>query len=158
MPGAILKSVEDWKFSSGALVLCLVAYSDGRDVHSFQSVKFFGQCIVSDSISSVESTPIAGNSFTKSCNEWRDGTYDNFKDWATRQFGVKPLVSDDEADIPVDFQKAKHIVFEKNKKGYFKLPPKTDFKKNKQRQRVIRGYIGAVYRTIILSFPFVSIF
>jgi hypothetical protein len=65
---------------------------------------------------------------------------------------VKDLVSEDEAELPVDLQKAKHIAFEKNKKGYFILPPKTDFKKNKQRQRVIRGYVGAVYSGSILSF------
>jgi len=36
LPGEIKKKVEEWKFSSGALVMCLVAYSDGQDVHSFQ--------------------------------------------------------------------------------------------------------------------------
>lgn len=89
---------------------------------------------------------MVGNSFTNSCADWRDGTYDNFKEWAVRQFGVKDLESDDEAEVPVDAQKAKDIEFEKNKKGYYVLPPIVTFKTTKQRQRVVRGYIGAVYR------------
>ena len=32
----VRKKVEDWKFSSGVLVLCLVAYPDGEDIESFQ--------------------------------------------------------------------------------------------------------------------------
>jgi hypothetical protein len=38
LPNDIKKKVEEWKFSSGALVMCLVAYSDGQDVQSFQFV------------------------------------------------------------------------------------------------------------------------
>jgi len=38
LPTEVKKKVEDWKFSSGALVMCLVAYSDGQDVQTFQSV------------------------------------------------------------------------------------------------------------------------
>lgn len=38
LPNAIKKKVEDWKFSSGAVVMCLVAYSDGDDVQAFQLV------------------------------------------------------------------------------------------------------------------------
>lgn len=38
LPREVKKKVEDWKFSSGALVMCLVAYSDGHDVQTFQSV------------------------------------------------------------------------------------------------------------------------
>lgn len=36
LPKDIKKKVEEWKFSTGALVMCLVAYSDGNDVHAFQ--------------------------------------------------------------------------------------------------------------------------
>lgn len=36
-----MKKVNDWNFSSGALVVCLVAYSDGTDVQSFQLVQIF---------------------------------------------------------------------------------------------------------------------
>jgi len=36
LPTEVKKKVEDWKFSSGALVMCLVAYSDGHDVQTFQ--------------------------------------------------------------------------------------------------------------------------
>jgi hypothetical protein len=38
LPKHIQKKVEEWKFQSGALVMCLVAYSDGTDIHSFQFV------------------------------------------------------------------------------------------------------------------------
>jgi hypothetical protein len=50
-----------------------------------------------------------------------------------------------EADIPVHMQKAKDISFERNKKGIYKLPHTSDFKTIRQRQRVVRGYIRAVY-------------
>ena len=36
LPKDIKNQVEEWKFSSGALVMCLVAYPDGEDVQSFQ--------------------------------------------------------------------------------------------------------------------------
>jgi hypothetical protein len=36
LPKDVKKKVEEWKFSSGALVMCLVAYSDGQDVQAFQ--------------------------------------------------------------------------------------------------------------------------
>ena len=38
LPKDIRKKVEEWKFSSGALVMCLVAYSNGENVDTFQSV------------------------------------------------------------------------------------------------------------------------
>jgi hypothetical protein len=59
---------------------------------------------------------------------------------------LKDLDSDDELDVPVDMQKAKDLAFERNDDGDFLLPAKENFKKVKQRQRVIRGYMGAVYR------------
>jgi hypothetical protein len=36
LPKDIQKKLEDWKFSSGALMICLVAYSNGDDVRTFQ--------------------------------------------------------------------------------------------------------------------------
>ena len=36
LPKDVKKKVEEWKFSSRALVMCLVAYSDGQDVQAFQ--------------------------------------------------------------------------------------------------------------------------
>ena len=36
LPGEIQKQLKEWKFASGALVMCLVAYSDGKDVQGFQ--------------------------------------------------------------------------------------------------------------------------
>jgi hypothetical protein len=98
-------------------------------------------------ISSVESSPLVGaNNFTSSTPDWREGTYENFKDWASKQFGTKEFDSDDEAEVPVHMTKAKLIPFERNKRGDLILPPMTDYKTVRQKQRVIRGYIGAVYR------------
>jgi hypothetical protein len=98
---------------------------------------------------SIQSTPILGNSFTNTYENWKEGTYENFKEWAVRQFGIEDLESDDEAEVPVLNQKAKNISFQKNKRGYLVLPPINDFTKVRQRQRVVRGYIGSVYRKII---------
>jgi hypothetical protein len=38
LPTKVKNEIEKWKFSSGVLVMCLVAYSNGRDVQTFQSV------------------------------------------------------------------------------------------------------------------------
>ena len=108
----------------------------------------------SPDFSSVESSPVVGNPFTSSCSDWRDGTYENFKDWAVRQFGIEDLESDDEAEVPVHMQKAKDIAFERNKKGDLILPHMSDFKTIRQKQRVVRGYIGAVYRMSLQSIGF----
>ena len=41
LPKEIKKKVEKWKFMSGALVMCLVAYSDGKVVQAFQFINIF---------------------------------------------------------------------------------------------------------------------
>jgi hypothetical protein len=56
------------------------------------------------------------------------------------------MESDDEAEVPVHMQKAKDIKFERNKEGEYILPSMSDYGTVRQMQRVIRGYIGAVYR------------
>jgi len=38
LPKHIKKKIDEWKFRSGALVLCLVAYRNGQDVQTFQCV------------------------------------------------------------------------------------------------------------------------
>jgi hypothetical protein len=53
------------------------------------------------------------------------------------------LETDDEAEVPIRKQKAKSLTFEKNESGEFILPEKAGVVKD--RQRMIRGYIGAVY-------------
>ena len=93
---------------------------------------------------------MVGNSFTHSCNDWSEGTFENFKEWSLRQFGVKDLDSDDEAEVPVQMMKSKSIVFEMGESGALVLPPMSNFKTIKQKQRVLRGYIGATYSQ---SFP-----
>jgi len=64
-----------------------------------------------------------------------------------KQFGNEDVESDEDGEVPADMQKAKDIVFEKNDKGHFILPPMDNYNTTKQRQRVVRGYIGAVYRS-----------
>ena len=88
---------------------------------------------------------MVGNSFTHSCSDWRDGTYEHFKEWAVKQFGLKDLDSDDEGEVPVHMQKAKDIAFERNREGEYILPDMSNYRTIRQRQRVVRGYIGAVY-------------
>jgi hypothetical protein len=55
------------------------------------------------------------------------------------------LDSDDGAEVPANMQKAKDIEFERNEKGVLRLPPNSDFKTIRAKQRVVRGYVGAVY-------------
>jgi hypothetical protein len=94
---------------------------------------------------------VAGSNFTLSVPDWREGTYENFKDWGVKQFGVKEVDSDDEPEVPVHMMKAKLIEFERNGNGELILPAMTEFKTVKQKQRVIRGYLGAVYRWLFQS-------
>ena len=142
------KRVEEWKFSGGALVMCLVAYSDGHNVKTFQYVIAIYMSFrdMPHYIPSVKTSPMVSNPFTHACNDWRDGTYKNFKEWAVKQFGHKDMDTDDEAEVPVDMQKAKDISFQRNKKGQYIVPEMANFNTIRQKQRVVRGYIGAVYR------------
>ena len=59
--------------------------------------------------------------------------------------------SDYEEEVPVDMRKAKNLEFSKNKRGDLILPPIEYFKTIRQRQRVIRGHIGAIYHKSIES-------
>ena len=93
----------------------------------------------------MESSFPGTNSFTASNPDWKEGTYENFKKWSLKQFALDEKDSEDEAEVPVMYMKAKDITFEKNKRGEFVLPPIHEYRTAKQRQRVIRGYIGAVY-------------
>jgi hypothetical protein len=38
LPGEVKKKIEDWKLASGAMIMCLVAYSDGQGIETFQYV------------------------------------------------------------------------------------------------------------------------
>ena len=53
--------------------------------------------------------------------------------------------------------KAKDIRFEQKETGEFILPPMSNYKTVKQKQRVVRGYIDAVYRQSIY-FIFITSF
>jgi hypothetical protein len=66
-----------------------------------------------------------------------------------KQFGLDELDADDDAEVPVLMQKAKNIEFERDEGGQLILPPMSEFKTIREKQRVIRGYIGAVYRQYI---------
>lgn len=94
----------------------------------------------------MESAPQVGNSFTHACPEWREGTYELFKGWAAKQF-ADPQSEDEaeEGEVSVEFKKAKDILFKRNESGRLILPPMTDYKKIRQKQRVVRAYAGAVY-------------
>lgn len=140
-------------------MLCLVAYRNGENVQTFQFVFISHLMTCPHLIPSVETSPEAGNAFTASCNDWKDGTYSNFNDWALKQFDLKELDSDDEGEVPVHLMKAKDIIFERKKTGEFILPPMSNYKTVRQKQRVVRGYIGAVYRQsihsiFIIPFPY----
>jgi hypothetical protein len=131
--------------------MCLVAYSDGQESFSFQLVHRSFPLLSSDIFFSLESSPNVGSSFTTAHKDWNEGMYENFKAWSVKQFGLQDLESGDEADVPVNFMKAKDISFEKNRHGAFILPPFQNYSKVKERQRVIRGYVGAVYSKSILG-------
>jgi hypothetical protein len=66
-----------------------------------------------------------------------------FKEWAAKQFGDPG--SEDEAEVPVHFKKAKDISFERNGSDELILPPMSEYRNVRQKQRVIRAYAGAVY-------------
>ena len=71
--------------------------------------------------------------------------YVNFQEWASKQLRVKEPDSGDEAEVPVHLQKAKNLQFEKNDHGDFILPPLSNYRTVCEKQRVVHGYIGAVY-------------
>ena len=77
--------------------------------------------------------------------DWKDGTYESFTDWALKQFGHKGKDSDDDVEAPFHMKKAKDIVFETNRRGILMLPLMSEYRKVRDKQRVIRGYVGAVY-------------
>ena len=95
----------------------------------------------------METPLLVGNSFTNAHKDWKEGMYENFKEWSVKQFGHQPLESGDEAELPIEFQKAK----EKNHRGHFVLPPLKIYRTIKQKQRVIHAYVGAVYHKSILG-------
>jgi hypothetical protein len=68
-----------------------------------------------------------------------------------KQFRLQELDSDDEAGVPANMQKAKDIEFERNGKGVLILPPNV-FKTIRAKQRVVRGYVGAVYSRSFFHF------
>lgn len=73
--------------------------------------------------------------------------YCDFKKWSMKQMGIGEADSDDDdMEVPVHLQKAKHIEFETNDIGDFILPPMGNYKMVRQKQRVVRAYVGAVYR------------
>lgn len=145
LPKENQKKVEEWKFLSGAVMMYLVAYSDRNDVQTFQFVNCFLPMIYILTYYSVKSSPNVGNSFTNSCQAWKYRMYENFKEWAVKQFRMNGLESNDEAEAPPDMLKSKDIHFKKNNWGHFILPPIENYHNVKQRKRVVRGYIGVVY-------------
>jgi hypothetical protein len=72
LPNEVKKKVEEWKFSSGALVMCLVAYSDGQDVQSFQLVLHQTQCHLSHLIPQRRELPY-GRKYIYQCLQGLEG-------------------------------------------------------------------------------------
>ena len=70
---------------------------------------------------------MVGNRFTNSYVDWKEGTYENFKDWAVRKFDLKDGKSEEE-DFSAQIPKARNIFFTKNKKEVYILPPMSNFK------------------------------
>jgi len=93
----------------------------------------------------MESAPLAGNPFTTSCSDWKDGTYDMFRDWAMKQFGTKESDSDEEGEVRAHMRKAKDITFDSDERGVLILPPLSVFRLLREKQRTIRAYVGAIY-------------
>ena len=96
----------------------------------------------------METPLLVGNSFTNAHKDWKEGMYENFKEWSVKQFGHQPLESGDEVELPIEFQKAKDISFEKYHHEHFVLPSLQIYRTIKQKQRVICAYVGAVYHTV----------
>jgi hypothetical protein len=142
------------KLRSGSLLVELLCYAwwhilMDKIFKLFSLSTFHTYCLVPHIIPSVESSPVVGNAFTVSCNDWKEGTCANFNDWALKQFDFKEFDSDDEAEVPVHMMKAKDIKFERNDRKELILPPISNYRTVRQKQRVIRAYIGAVYRQSI---------
>jgi hypothetical protein len=80
------------------------------------------------------------------CPDWKKGTYKLFKDWAAKQL-TDPQSEDEaeEGEVPVEFKKSKDISFPKSESGGLILLPMTDYKKIRQKQRLVCTYAGAVY-------------
>jgi hypothetical protein len=77
---------------------------------------------------SIESAPQVRNSFTHACPNWKEGTYELFRDWAAKQ--LTDLQFEDEAEegeVPVEFKKAKDISFTRNESGGLILLSMTDY-------------------------------
>jgi len=94
---------------------------------------------------SVESAAEVGNSFTHACPDWKEGTYELFKNWAANQLGEPRSEDEVEEEIPVEYKKAKDISFNRNESGGLILPPLSQYRRVRQKQRVVRAYVGAVY-------------
>lgn len=45
LPKDMQKKVEEWKFCSGAVMMCMVAYSDGKEVQAFQYEATFSSIV-----------------------------------------------------------------------------------------------------------------
>ena len=71
---------------------------------------------------------MVGNRFMNSYVDWKEGTYENFKDWVVRQFDLKDGESEEEEDFSAQIPKARDIFFTKKKKEVYILPPMSNFK------------------------------
>ena len=77
----------------------------------------------------METPPLVGNSFTNVHKDWKEGMYKNFKEWS-ETIWPSTIGIWSEAELPIEFQKAKDISFEKNHHGHFILPPTSNIQDN----------------------------
>ena len=81
---------------------------------------------------SVKSTPEVRNSFTHACPEWKEGTYELFKDWAVKQFSDSRSEDEgEEGDVPIEYKKVKDISFKRNGSGGLILSPMSEYRMSK---------------------------
>ena len=100
----------------------------------------------------METPLLVGNSFTNAHKDWKEGMYENFKEWSVKQFSHQPLESGDEAELPIEyFKRLKISLLKRTIMGILFCPPLQIYRTIKQKQRVIHAYVGAVYRKSILG-------
>ena len=80
----------------------------------------------------VKSAPKVRNLFTHACPEWKEGTYELFKDWAVKQFSDPRSEDEGEGDVPVEYKKMKDILFERNGSGGLIIPPMSEYVKSRE--------------------------
>ena len=131
----ILKNLEEWKLTSGAFVMCLVTYSDGKEVQDFQLVL----------LSASNNKPLNLSTLHWGSSQCRKFVYQYLQGmvggdtWKLQRMGSETIWNWwigfrwwDSGSHP----KAKNIRFERDGRGKLILPLKLDLKIICEKQRV----------------------